>query len=519
MASNSFPLTTAPTQRTRLNRRKPSLILAAKPASIKLGKTNKDDSEASQPKSSSSPSGFRFNFGNLQDVKSLIPVVNNPSTGLAFGNNRRKDSGTVFVAGATGQVGIRIAQTLLQKGFSVRAGVPDLGAAQDLARVAATYKMISKDEARRLNAVESTFQDAESIAKAIGNATKVVVTVGNGENGPDAVVSTSDALLVVQAAELAGVSHVAIVYDNVTGSTYNVLDGITSFFNNIFARSQTLTVSEFLESVVRTDVAYTFIKTSLTEDFSPENSYNVVVSAEGSSGNDAGDSSVAYKVGKMKIASLVADVFSNTAVAENKVVEVFTDPSAPSRSVDELFSVIPEDGRRKAYAEAAAKEKAEEEERIAAEKAREATEAARKLSEQEAGAATLTEEAQQKAEAAGFTMDGLINRAKGISSGISWDKFGSQITTAVQNAAAETPKVQVATVRGQAKARNLTPKKAVVKPPNENADAKAKPAFASAFALKKNEERGKKEREPEKKEVRKVLGGLFKQETMYVDDD
>lgn len=78
----------------------------------------------------------------------------------------------------------------------------------------------------------------------------------------------------------------AIVYDDSSGvtSTYNVLDGITSFFNNLFAKSQPLTITEFLENVVKTDVSYTLIKTKLTEDFLPESSYNVVVSAEGSAG-------------------------------------------------------------------------------------------------------------------------------------------------------------------------------------------------------------------------------------------
>lgn len=84
---------------------------------------------------------FQFDFGNLPDVKSLIPVVKN-SPGLSFGQ-RSKDPGTVFVAGATGQAGIRIAQTLLRNGFSVRAGVPDLGAAQELAQLAAKYKVDS----------------------------------------------------------------------------------------------------------------------------------------------------------------------------------------------------------------------------------------------------------------------------------------------------------------------------------------------------------------------------------------
>lgn len=114
----------------------------AKQTAFQLGKTKgDDDSEVKQTGKSSDSNPFRFNFGKLPDMKSLMPVVTNPSTGLVFGNNRKKDPGTVFVAGATGQAGIRIAQTLLQRGFSVRAGVPDLGAAQDLARVAATYKV------------------------------------------------------------------------------------------------------------------------------------------------------------------------------------------------------------------------------------------------------------------------------------------------------------------------------------------------------------------------------------------
>lgn len=151
-----------------------------------------------------------------------------------------------------------------------------------LATTASPPQIISNEESRRINAVQSTFQDTESIAKAIGNASKVVVTIGPAENGPTSEVSTSDALQVIQAAQLAGVSHVAIIYDGSVGSssTYNVLDGISSFFNNLLSRSQPLTVAEFLQKVIETDVSYTFIKTSLTEDFSPEKSYNVVVSAE-----------------------------------------------------------------------------------------------------------------------------------------------------------------------------------------------------------------------------------------------
>lgn len=152
-----------------------------------------------------------------------------------------------------------------------------------------TLQVISNEESKRLNAVESSFQDAEAIAKAIGNASKVVVTIGAGENGPTSEVTTSDALQVIQAAELAGVSHVAVVYDGNTSSssTYNVLDGLSSFFNNLFSRSQPLSVVELLQKIAETDIGYTFIKTNLVEDFAPERAYNVVVQAEGSaSSND-----------------------------------------------------------------------------------------------------------------------------------------------------------------------------------------------------------------------------------------
>jgi hypothetical protein len=181
------------------------------------------------------------------------------------------------------------------------------------------------------------------------------------------------------------------------------------------------------------------------------------------------------------------------------------------------FSAIPEDGRRKAYAESRAKAKAEEEARTAAERAREAAEATKKLekevkklSEQESLAASLAEEAQEKSEVAGASVETLLNKAKDFGSGLSWEKISSQVTTAVQKSA-EKPIVQVATVRGQAKARSLQPKKAVVN---------KQPSFKlPAFKPKEQPKPKGKQTEAGKTEVRKVFGGLFSQETIYVDDE
>ncbi|PON68838.1 hypothetical protein TorRG33x02_261200 [Trema orientale] len=102
------------------------------------------------------------------------------------------------------------------------------------------------------------------------------------------------------------------------------------------------------------------------------------------------------------------------------------------------FSSIPEDRRRKTYAEKLAKAKAEEEARIAAEKAWEAAVAAKKLeeevkklSEKEAQAASLAEEAQEKADAAGAPFEDLFNKAKDIGSGFSWKKLSTQLAATI----------------------------------------------------------------------------------------
>lgn len=187
-------------------------------------------------------------------------------------------------------------------------------------------------------------------------------------------------------------------------------------------------------------------------------------------------------------------------------------------------SAIPEDGRRKEYKEALAKAKAEEEARIAAEKAQEAAEVAKKLeeevkklSEQEAKATSLAEEAKEKAEAAGISMEGLFNKAKDLRAGLNFDKLGSELANSVRSSV-EMPKVQIATVRGQAKARSLTPQKALIKQSRPTPKPKPAPGLSPKVAKEEPKPKPKQQAEP-KKEVRKMFGGLFQQETIYIDDD
>lgn len=89
-----------------------------------------------------------------------------------------------------------------------------------------------------------------------------------------------------------------------------------------------------------------------------------------------------------------------------------------------------------------------------------------------------------------------------MGSELSWEKLSSQFSTAVQDAT-EKAKVEVATVRGQAKAQALPAKKAVVKETSRG---------VRAPRVKE------KQKAESKAEVRKLFGGLFQQETIYVDD-
>lgn len=464
--------------------------------------------KATSPSSETKPARFFFDLDiKIPDPKSLVPVVTSPSVSL-FSIRRRKDPNTVFVAGATGQSGARIVFTLLRQGFSVRAGVPDLASAQNLARLAAAYRTISPEESRRLNAIEVSLADQDSVAKAIGPATKAVVTVGSGENGPAGEVSAEDAVSIVRAAGIAGVGHLAVVYDSRNGgsgsgqSTNNVLDGITSFFSNIFSGAPPpLTLAELLASIVETDgVAYTVVKATLTDDYAPESSQALVLDKENSSPGTLNNS----KVSKSQIARLVAEVFSNTVVAENKVVEASTSASAAPKPVSELLSAIPEDGRRKAYAESLTKAKEAEEEK---ENARESKAAAQKLEErikkvvkkESLGEDISSDAVRPRLE------DLLTKAAKGLGEDFSWKKLSSQIAIAVSpNPTSDvSPQALIATIRGQAKARTLQPRKAVVKQQQQQ-PSKTKP---------------KQNQSEQKVQVASVFGGLFKQETIYVDDD
>ncbi|XP_002973541.2 protein plastid transcriptionally active 16, chloroplastic [Selaginella moellendorffii] len=409
-----------------------------------LGGTRKKikDEEGSDGEQESSNGALNFgtqllNLPSRRD-KSSPPVKSGTKKELALSLGllrRAPDAKTVFVAGATGQIGARVSQQLLRSGFTVRGGVRDLYFAQQLAEFATQYGVISRDEARKINAVEFDFKDVESIAKAIGNAGKVVVTVGPSEDGPRGKVSAKDALQVLEAASVAQVGHVVVVAEagGASSSGGGPLALITDFFSKLFSKGAEVSTDSLLDSVVDTELRFTFVKVSSTEgvdDFSPDGE-NVVLLSEGTYNQGTG------KVSKSQLASVVAGIFANIAIAENKVVEVATVEPGSSKPIEELLSAIPEDGRRAALAEARAKAEAEERQRQlreqaeaeakkaleeakdAAALANELEEEAKELAKQEAQAVANAQKAKDKAKAAAASLEALGAKMKDIGASIS----------------------------------------------------------------------------------------------------
>ena len=141
-----------------------------------------------------------------------------------------------------------------------------------------SVQIIAAADAKRLNAVEFNSEDIESTAKAIGNASKAVVSIGPTEDGPSSKVTTTDALNVIEAARLANVNHVVVVYES-DGESSNILDGISSFFGNLFRKSE-ISLAELIDRIVEMGLSYKILKASSIDDFISEKDYNLVLKAE-----------------------------------------------------------------------------------------------------------------------------------------------------------------------------------------------------------------------------------------------
>ncbi|CAI7838929.1 unnamed protein product [Closterium sp. NIES-53] len=255
----------------------------------------------------------------------LFGLVKLPFAALIRG--RPADRKTVFVAGATGLTGARVVVELLSAGLSVRAGVEDLSDAQQLAELAAKYKVITGEEAKRLNFVEYSASDSEFTAKSIANAGTVVVTLGAGENGPSGNLEVDEALSLARAAILANAPAFVLVSDFAAAPAGVAVKGknsggdggggliaaILNFFRSLAGRKgESASYSSVLTELVEADALdYTVLRVGKFEADSSAYRTNLVVGEEGSI--------AAGSLARVQVAQVIAAIASNPGLAANKV--------------------------------------------------------------------------------------------------------------------------------------------------------------------------------------------------------
>ncbi|KAL6774038.1 hypothetical protein ACKKBG_A23535 [Auxenochlorella protothecoides x Auxenochlorella symbiontica] len=261
-------------------------------------------------------------------------------------NFGRRDTNTVFVAGATGRLGARIVRELLNAGKKVRAGARNIEEAEKYADLAAAYGLLAPDAVRRLQIVPFDLRDdVDALQRAIGNANTVVSAARSTGNDARSIDGEGTVRLVQAAAE-AGVGKFTLVSSAGVGSG-GFLAGILNL-----ATGNALTFKKLAEDALqRSGLDYTIIRPGNLEDagddYKLENNLRISDSR----------SALGKKVSRLQVAEVVAASIDISA-SSNKVLEVDAARDAPKEDIRSLLAALDE-GRPSAVSRAPPRERVE----------------------------------------------------------------------------------------------------------------------------------------------------------------
>eukprot|EP00899_Mesostigma_viride_P010259 jgi/Mesvir1/19234/Mv01205-RA.5 len=284
--------------------------------------------------------------GTQVKVAGTQVVAKKPAGTVAlFGAFGRGDPKTVFVAGALGQTGVRVARALLQQGYKVRAGVTDAELAESVLNAAMSLELISSDERKRLTVVPADLSDPESIKAAMKGAGKAAVTLGANEDGPQGSVDVATLQRLVAAANEVRLSKLLVINPTEPARRGGGLFGGGSSVASPASGVETILVDAAVES----GLGYTLIQcgslSAVRDDYAGES--NLVISASAPAGAPT-------PIARVQVASVAALAIED---ASNKVLSVTASKTAPEKTVAQLLSELPVDGRKEARVlEAAATE-------------------------------------------------------------------------------------------------------------------------------------------------------------------
>eukprot|EP00887_Chlorella_sp_A99_P003986 scaffold11.g3986.t1 len=285
-------------------------------------------SRQAHPARDASPAGFLTGTQQLGGTKKLKQHGRDGGSSL--------DQGTVFVAGATGRLGARIVRELLAQGYRVRAGVRSAKKAESHIKNATSYGLLSQEELGRLSVVLCDLENPDTIRPAIGRAAKVVCAVGASESelgdisAPSRIDGAGTTRL-VEAATAAGVEQFVLVTSLGTGKI-GFPAGILNLFGGVL-----LFKRQAEEALEASGLPYVIVRPGGMEaprdDF--KRTHNLRLATRDKLFNGL--------VSRLQVAELVAAAVDNPALAQNKVLEVVAETTAPALSYKDLLAAHPEE--------------------------------------------------------------------------------------------------------------------------------------------------------------------------------
>jgi len=215
----------------------------------------------------------------------------------------------------------------------VRAGARDAAAAKANVAVAAQVGLIDQAALSRLQFVEFDLEDGDTLAAAIGNAGKVVCTVGASEGGLDASapkrIDGDGTVALIEAAAAAGVGQFVLVSSIGTGK-FGLPAGVLNLFWGVL-----LFKRQAEEALERSGMSYTIIRPGGMErpTDTHKRTHGLVLKPR--------DSVFGGQVSRLQVAELVAACATSPALAENKCLEVVAERGVVVSDLEDLLRGIP----------------------------------------------------------------------------------------------------------------------------------------------------------------------------------
>ena len=301
-----------------------------------------------------------FKFPELPEFQNPLDAIKKSlATNASAGSARARGpaaakADTVFVAGASGRLGIRIVYELAMAGYRVRAGVRSQDKADGFddeldGLCVSLGAELDKKARSNINLVYCDLQDEESIEPAIGNASRVICAVGAAESeftnlsAPKLIdFEATETLITVAAA--CNVDQFVLVTSLGTGKL-GFPAGVLNLFGGILIWKR-----KAEEALEQSGMRYLIVRPGGMErptDNHRVMGYNMRLATR--------DSLFGGTVSRLQIAELIAAAVASPELATNKCVEVVAELGIPERSYEELLSGMPVEVDQEAREEAVGK--------------------------------------------------------------------------------------------------------------------------------------------------------------------